>query len=81
MRKHMGEISDGIALPIPCRPDKIPLRAGVQNLAQGIDIVMVFHDAQGVSGVEIGFFPAGREVKRFAGRLARRATLPHIGRI
>ena len=81
MLTRMGEIFDGIPLPIPRPPDKIPLRAGVRDLAQERDIAMGFHVAQVILGGEIDFSPAGREAKRRAGRLARRAKLPHIGRI
>lgn len=44
MRTRTAEVSDGIPLPIPCRPDKIPLPAGALNLAQVIDIEGVVHE-------------------------------------
>jgi len=44
MRTRTGEVSDGIPLPIPCRPDKIPLPTGALNLAQVIDIAGVVHE-------------------------------------
>jgi len=49
MRTRTAEVSDGIPLPIPCRPDKIPLPAGALNLAQVIDIegVVEFREFRG----------------------------------
>ena len=81
MLTRMGEIFDGIPLPIPRPPDKIPLRAGVRDLAQERDIAMGFHVAQVILGAEIDFSPAGRGSKRSGGRLARRPGVAHISRI
>jgi len=44
MRTRTSEVCDGIPLPIPCRPDKIPLPAGALTLAQVIDIAGVVHE-------------------------------------
>jgi hypothetical protein len=55
MLTRMDEISDGIPLPIPRPPDKIPLRAGARDLAQERDIAIGFHVAQVILGGEIDF--------------------------
>jgi len=86
-----GAVPRGIPLPAPCRPGKIPLPAGVRNLAQEVDITKVFDDDRGVLGAEIDFLPASREKRprelagrsatEGTGRLARRPEVAHIGRI
>jgi len=85
MRISVGEATDRIPLPIPCRRDfgitKFRCRRASDISPKHLmsrDFYMLSREYR---APKMDFLPAGRESKRRAGRLAPAGEVAHIGRI